>query len=171
MGKAGSVPVSQISTVTMKPLKIVLLIGLLGCGFCIGGCNEPIPNEISYRCIFADTSVDPFDVSDLSRSMGKTFVDELCASANLQFMGDLPITGNPRFDRDDIFELRSKTVENLRVTVLWDKNESTVAVNIQGNIVDPEANAIGRKSVEIFSKMFPGAKLDPFIARQGLFAP
>jgi hypothetical protein len=132
--------------------------------FDVGGCNEPIPNELSYRCDLSGTAI------DVNRDLATRLADQLAAEEKLQVEGHTPITGTS-FDANYIVELRSSLSENISVSILCNEPQKIVAVTIRGNVRDPEASAIGQKAAEVFSRICPGSTLAPFVAREGIMGP
>jgi len=145
----------------MKAFLSTMHIALL----CTVGCMGPVSNEIDYRAVLSDPSV------EISPESATLFADQLAEKDKLEIVGHTLSTPEPAFDPIYSISLKAPSVDNLVVTILFNHKYNIVTVTISGNIENQKASVIGRDSVEIFANMFPGSTLTPFVRHETLMGP
>ncbi len=130
-----------------------------------GGCNEPIPNTLSYRCDLSGTGI------DVGRQFGSNFGYRLAANANLDYIDETPVTGIPSKDSVYMMEMRSKLDKDLKVTIFCGETANMLYIDIEGDVDTPEAKLVTQQAMKLFSSTVPGKELTPFVLRHGWLGP
>jgi hypothetical protein len=140
-----------------KLLLVCLAIGIVGCG------SMPV-DELDYI-----GELPPGVVADFT--VAKQFAADLATEANLKIIEEHPdrwaASGDITLSMTDKGTFTHR--ENVPVYVrAGNKPKRELVVTVNGDVNDPNAQAIGAKAQEIFTRTYPGFKLVRFIRYQGL---